>query len=143
MTQRRRPWPLDIRLSVLMVLSDPGEMTLSLLSSADPPADVTSLASVHIATNLSHCHDGNILSQVNDKELTDPEAKSTRIMIVGVLGLNMVLLCIYCISLFKNISIFKYSLHFRTFTFTLHLQCNTTLSPLFVKDWTNLQRSKS
>ena len=77
------------------------------------------------------------------KELTDPEAKSTRIMIVGVLGLNMVLLCIYCISLFKNISIFKYSLHFRTFTFTLHLQCNTTLSPLFVKDWTNLQRSKS
>ena len=97
MTQRRRPWPPDIRLSVLMVLSDPGEMTLSLLSSADPPADVTSLASVSIATNLSHCHDGNILSQVNDKELTDPEAKSTRIMIVGVLGLNMVLLCIYCI----------------------------------------------
>ena len=144
MTQRRRPWPLDIRLSVLMVLSDEGEMTLSLSSAQLIRLQMSpSLASVHIATNLSHCHDGNILSQVNDKELTDPEAKSTRIMIVGVLGLNMVLLCVYCISLFKNISIFKYSLHFRTFTFTLHLQCNTTLSPLFVKDWTNLQRSKS
>ena len=62
------------------------------------------LASVPIATNLSHCHDGNILSQVNYRELTDPEEKSTRILLVGVLELNMVLSIIYFV-----IQIYQYS----------------------------------
>ena len=91
-----------------MVLSDDGEMTLPvLLSSADPPADVTQpgiLASVRIATNLSHCHDENILSQVYYRELSDPEKKSTRILLVGVLELNMVLSIIYFV-----IQIYQYS----------------------------------
>ena len=75
-------WPRDtapgprIRLSVLMVLSDDGEMTLCVLwAGLIRLAMSPRLASVHIATNLSHCHDGNILSPVNYKELTRSSEK--------------------------------------------------------------------
>ena len=75
-------WPRDtapgprIRLSVLMVLSDDGEMTLCVLwAGLIRLAMSPRLASVHIATNLSHCHDGNILSQTNYKELTRSSEK--------------------------------------------------------------------
>ena len=128
MTQRRRPWPLHIRLSVLMVLSDDGEMTLPvLLSSADPPADVTSLAYWHR------------ISSHRDKSVSLPRWKyfiSSQLQGInrsrGKINKNLARGCSgikygaeYHIFCYSNISIFKYPFHFRTFAFALHLQCNT------------------
>ena len=124
MTQRRRPWPPHIRLSVLMVLSDDGEMTLSVLpSSADPPADVTQPG----------------ISPHRDKSVSLPRWKyfiSSQLQGInrsrGKINKNLARGCSgikygaeYHIFCYSNISIFKYSFHFRTFAFALHLQCNT------------------